>query len=119
MDKEYLKNTYRVLLTRARQGMIIFIPEGDNLDLTRPKEFYDETYKYIKQIGIEELHNKSLESVDLPHCRTVRCTIQQERKHPTASKKSRFFRRSRVSRRPLYSSPPQRSNQPFWFQQQL
>ena len=51
----YLKNAYRVLLTRARQGMVIFIPEGDNRDLTRQIEFYDNTYKYLKEIGIEEL----------------------------------------------------------------
>lgn len=51
----YLKNAYRVLLTRARQGMVIFIPEGDNRDLTRQTEFYDNTYKYLKEIGIEEL----------------------------------------------------------------
>ena len=51
----YLKNAYRVLLTRARQGMVIFIPKGDNRDLTRQKEFYDNTYKYLKEIGIEEI----------------------------------------------------------------
>lgn len=55
IDKEYLKNTYRVLLTRARQGMIIFIPEGCELDHTRPKEFYDGTYNYLKEIGINEI----------------------------------------------------------------
>mgnify|MGYP003649312275 CR=1 FL=1 len=55
VSKEYLKNTYRVLLTRARQGMVIFIPKGSNIDHTRPIEFYDGTYKYFKEIGIEEL----------------------------------------------------------------
>lgn len=55
IDKEYLKNTYRVLLTRARQGMVIFIPESSDLDHTRPKNFYDETYNYLKEIGIEEI----------------------------------------------------------------
>ena len=54
-NKLYLKNAYRVLLTRARQGMIIFIPRGDTNDKTRCPEFYDETFKYLKQIGIEEL----------------------------------------------------------------
>lgn len=49
--KQYLKNAYRVLLTRARQGMIIVIPEGDNEDHTRKPEFYDETYNYVKSIG--------------------------------------------------------------------
>jgi len=55
ISKEYLKNTYRVLLTRARQGMVIYIPEGSKLDHTRPSEFYDGTYVYLKEIGIKEL----------------------------------------------------------------
>ena len=49
----YLKNTYRVLLTRARQGMVIFIPDGDNSDNTRKKENYDGTFNYLKDIGIK------------------------------------------------------------------
>ncbi len=53
IDKEYLKNTYRVLLTRARQGMIFFIPEGATYDHTRPNKFYDKTFDYLKEIGIE------------------------------------------------------------------
>ena len=55
ISKEYLKNTYRVLLTRARQGMIIYIPKGSEIDNTRPNEFYDETWKYFKNIGIDEI----------------------------------------------------------------
>ena len=55
IDKEYLKNTYRVLLTRARQGMVIFVPEGSNIDHTRPNKFYDNTYNYLKDIGIKEI----------------------------------------------------------------
>ncbi len=55
IDKEYLKNTYRVLLTRARQGMVIFIPESNNNDHTRPKMFYDNTFEYLKKIGIREI----------------------------------------------------------------
>ena len=51
----YLKNTYRVLLTRARQGVVIFIPKGDKDDDTRKPEFYDETYQCLKEIGFEEL----------------------------------------------------------------
>jgi hypothetical protein len=50
-SKIYQKNAYRVLLTRARQGMIIVVPEGDKEDLTRLPEFYDSTYEYLKQIG--------------------------------------------------------------------
>ena len=51
----YLKNAYRVLLTRARQGMIIFVPEGSDTDPTRPREFYDGTYDYLKGLGVEEI----------------------------------------------------------------
>lgn len=53
--KMYLKNAYRVLLTRARQGMVIVVPQGNAEDPTRKPEFYDSTYKYLKSIGIEEL----------------------------------------------------------------
>ncbi|WP_093023432.1 DUF2075 domain-containing protein [Pustulibacterium marinum] len=55
IDQSYLKNTYRVLLTRARQGMVIFVPEGSDFDKTRPSEFYNGTYKYLKELGIPEL----------------------------------------------------------------
>ena len=48
----YQKNAYRVLLTRARQGMVIFVPEGDEEDLTRPKCYYDATYEYLRELGI-------------------------------------------------------------------
>lgn len=54
-NRNYLVNAYRVLLTRARQGMIIFIPKGSEDDKTRLPEFYDETFEYLKQIGIEEI----------------------------------------------------------------
>jgi DUF2075 family protein len=53
--KRYLMNAYRVLLTRARQGIVIFVPEGDKTDLTRLPIFYDETFEYLKDIGIEEI----------------------------------------------------------------
>ena len=51
----YLKNAYRVLLTRARQGMIIFVPLGDERDSTRKPEFYDGIYAYLREIGVEEV----------------------------------------------------------------
>jgi len=51
----YMKNAYRVLLTRARLGMVIFVPEGSKTDKTRSPEFYDDTYEYLKSIGIEEI----------------------------------------------------------------
>jgi hypothetical protein len=48
----YLKNTYRVLLTRARQGMVIFVPSGDSSDPTRTPQVYDGIYEYLQQCGI-------------------------------------------------------------------
>ena len=53
--KLYQLNAYRVLLTRARQGMIICVPEGDMSDPTRQPEIYDNTYKYLLQMGFEQL----------------------------------------------------------------
>ena len=50
----YLKNAYRVLLTRARQGMVIFIPEGSDVDNTRKREYYDRTYNYLRSLGIRK-----------------------------------------------------------------
>lgn len=51
----YLKNAYRVLLTRARQGMVIVVPPGDSCDHTRNPEFYDPIFNYLKEIGFEEI----------------------------------------------------------------
>ena len=51
----YLTNAYRVLLTRARQGFIIYIPEGVDEDVTRKHEFYDHTFAYLKSVGIPEI----------------------------------------------------------------
>ena len=48
----YLKNAYRVLLTRARQGMVLVVPEGDARDPTREFGFFDATFEYLKGIGI-------------------------------------------------------------------
>jgi hypothetical protein len=47
----YQKNAYRVLLTRARQGMVICVPPGDPNDPTRKPEFYDPTFEYLSHIG--------------------------------------------------------------------
>ncbi len=49
--RTYQKNSYRVLLTRARQGMVIVVPRGDLDDPTRLPEFYDPTFEYLSQIG--------------------------------------------------------------------
>lgn len=50
--QSFLKNAYRVLLTRARQGMVIVVPEGDGIDLTRTHSFYDTTFEYLRELGI-------------------------------------------------------------------
>lgn len=51
----YLINSYRVLLTRARQGMVIYIPFGNDEDITRPNFMYDGTFNFFKSLGIEEI----------------------------------------------------------------
>jgi DUF2075 family protein len=53
--KQYLINAYRVLLTRARQGMVILVPEGAPNDHTRKSEFYNETYEYLVELGLETI----------------------------------------------------------------
>jgi hypothetical protein len=50
--QKYLKNAYRVLLTRARQGMVVVVPEGDDEDPTRPPAYYDETFDYLRRAGM-------------------------------------------------------------------
>ena len=58
INREYQINAYRVLLTRARQGMIIVVPNGDYgvpPDETRKPEWYDGIYNYLKEIGIKEI----------------------------------------------------------------
>lgn len=52
----YLKNAYRVLLTRARQGMVLVVPEGCDLDPTRAPQFYDPTYQYLESLGLKEIN---------------------------------------------------------------
>ncbi len=51
--RRYQKNAYRVLLTRARQGMVILVPEGDLSDPTRSPAFYDATFEYLRHVGFE------------------------------------------------------------------
>lgn len=50
--KIYLTNAYRVLLTRARQGMVIYIPRGDSIDATRPPAFYEGTAAFLAECGL-------------------------------------------------------------------
>ena len=54
-QRKYLLNAYRVLLTRARQGLIIFVPQGNIQDKTRDPKFYDGTYEYLINCGFDEL----------------------------------------------------------------
>lgn len=62
-NQKYMLNAYRVLLTRARQGMVICVPEGNGRktpegfseDATRLPEFYDPTYEYFKSLGMIEI----------------------------------------------------------------
>ncbi|MCF0187171.1 MAG: DUF2075 domain-containing protein, partial [Bacteroidaceae bacterium] len=59
----YQINAYRVLLTRARQGMVICVPigngskniDGSPQDPTRLPQFYDGTYNYLRGLGIPDL----------------------------------------------------------------
>lgn len=55
INQEYQLNAYRVLLTRARQGMVIVVPEGDSSDSTRKPELYDSTYRYLRSVGIKSI----------------------------------------------------------------
>ena len=62
-NRKYMLNAYRVLLTRARQGIVICVPTGNGKlgsdgfpeDPTRLPEFYDGTYEYLKSLGLEEI----------------------------------------------------------------
>ena len=52
--RQYLKNASLVLLTRARQGMVIFVPPGAKRDRTRSPAFYEGVYDYLTDIGVAE-----------------------------------------------------------------
>ena len=54
-NRSYLRNAYRVLLTRARQGMVIFVPAGEPADPTRSPAYYDSTFNYLTNLGIPVL----------------------------------------------------------------
>lgn len=53
--RRYMKNAYRVLLTRSRQGMVIYVPEGNENDVTTAPELYDGTYEYLQSLGLETI----------------------------------------------------------------
>ena len=53
--RQYLKNAYRVLLTRARQGMVIFVPPGAKRDKTRSPGFYEGVSQYLTDLGVPQV----------------------------------------------------------------
>lgn len=57
--RAYLVNAYRVLLTRARQGTVIVVPQGDEADPTRAPAFYDPIYRFLRDVGLTELVDPS------------------------------------------------------------
>lgn len=54
-EQQFLLNTYRVLLTRAREGIVIFLPEGDERDETAKPEFYNPIFDYLVSCGLEPI----------------------------------------------------------------
>ena len=69
VDRRYLKNAYRVLLTRAREGFIIYVPIGNNDDNTRLCKHYDELWEYLSDIGIDIIENETL--IELPKIKKI------------------------------------------------
>lgn len=55
--RTYVANAYRVLLTRGRQGMVVFVPEGSNEDTTRAPEVYQAIYAFLKDCGLDDLES--------------------------------------------------------------
>ncbi|MBC2652355.1 DUF2075 domain-containing protein [Novosphingobium aerophilum] len=53
--KNYLTNSYRVLLTRARQGLVVFVPQGTGEDPTRPSAYYDGIFSFLEACGFQPL----------------------------------------------------------------
>jgi len=53
--RRYVLNKYRVLLTRAREGMVIWVPQGDSADRTRPTSSYESVAAYLRTCGIAEI----------------------------------------------------------------
>jgi hypothetical protein len=58
-SRRQILNSYRVLLSRAREGMLIWVPEGSDEDLTRPRDQMDRTYKYLVDCGAKPLEEGS------------------------------------------------------------
>jgi hypothetical protein len=60
-QRAYLSNAYRVLLTRARQGMVIYVPSGDDADPTRTSQLYEGIFLLLQACGLETIHNGILD----------------------------------------------------------
>jgi len=59
--QRYIRNAYRVLLTRAREGMVIFVPKGCESDSTRPPHLFNATADYLAGCGVQSIDNSSAE----------------------------------------------------------
>lgn len=55
--RAYVANAYRVLLTRGRQGMVVFVLEGSNEDATRTPAVYQAIYAFLKDCGFDDLES--------------------------------------------------------------
>ena len=73
IQKKHILNSYRVLLTRARKGMIIYIPKADDFkDIYGVSKYYDSTYEYLKSCGIKDINEanntfiKTINAIRLP-----------------------------------------------------
>jgi len=55
VDRQFLLNKYRVLLTRAREGMVIWVPQGESTDPTRPPEWFDATAAFLQECGLKTI----------------------------------------------------------------
>lgn len=53
--RAYIANSYRVLLTRARQGLVVFVPEGSEIDHTRAPQDYDGVFQFLLSCGFQSL----------------------------------------------------------------
>ena len=69
-DKKHILNSYRVLMTRARKGLVIYVPlTGDRDDLYHVNRYYDFTYRYLKSCGIKDLD-------EVPNSKPIRNAVE-------------------------------------------
>jgi len=55
VEQEYIRNRYRVLLTRARRGMVIWVPPGDEADPTRDPHGFNRVYEHLRAAGVPDM----------------------------------------------------------------